>query len=434
MPLDSTPYYKLGALLLGHCLWAIVVLSPGFAQSGDAQPGSRNVAMLAHHSLQDAGAVVVEQGENRPFVHVARRAGQAGFTSLSLADPQSVEVVSEQLLLGDDFIGAGNDLGYFKHENRHFLVLAVQGVDGTGAIVFDVSMVGQNGQAEEVGRIQGDADMSGLHQLFLYKHSDGKVLLFGTGGGDVLVYDMASVLNGNGEEALLTRLPTPDQVESASTGFDRIFVAYHAESDQDRMYGAGAGGYYVFDVSEVMSPQLLTSVSSAAVQRGQALQATPDGNFLVAAAEYRASPLRIFDLAPGLDGTLNRIRTAVGAWTPAWDSYVQNIEVRWPFVFVAGLEDGFQAFNMRDPVNPYTVGYFRTSEGPRSKISDTYTQGAWDIDVRNADGLIVVSDILTGIWVFSMEGFEGWDGRGWGLPNVSSVQDWEQGPVYSTQW
>ena len=55
--------------------------------------------------------------------------------------------------------------------------------------------------------------------------------------------------------------------------------------------------------------------------------------------------------------------------------------------------------------------------------------GAWGVDVRNSDGLIVVSDMVTGLWVFRMDGFEGWNGNDWGMPNLSSVQDWENGPL-----
>ena len=54
--------------------------------------------------------------------------------------------------------------------------------------------------------------------------------------------------------------------------------------------------------------------------------------------------------------------------------------------------------------------------------------GAMGLDVRNADGLIVVSDFTTGFWAFRMEGFEGWNGNDWGMPNISSVQDWDNGP------
>jgi len=36
--------------------------------------------------------------------------------------------------------------------------------------------------------------------------------------------------------------------------------------------------------------------------------------------------------------------------------------------------------------------------------------GAFGVDVRNADGLIVVFDVNTGFWAFRMDGFNGWNG------------------------
>ncbi len=54
--------------------------------------------------------------------------------------------------------------------------------------------------------------------------------------------------------------------------------------------------------------------------------------------------------------------------------------------------------------------------------------GAWGVDVRNHDGLIVISDMTTGFWAIRMDGFEGWNGNDWGMPNSSSVQDYDHGP------
>ena len=48
--------------------------------------------------------------------------------------------------------------------------------------------------------------------------------------------------------------------------------------------------------------------------------------------------------------------------------------------------------------------------------------------MTNADGLIVVADMTTGFWAFKMDGFDGWNGHQWGMPNVSSAQDWDNGP------
>jgi hypothetical protein len=140
----------------------------------------------------------------------------------------------------------------------------------------------------------------------------------------------------------------------------------------------------------------------------------------VTEAEYQYAPLRIFDLKPGLDGTVQAITRPIGAW-----------------VFVSAYEDGLQVFNMMDPTNPYTVAYYDTYDGPNQRgfggtqnpdAGTGVTNGAFGVDVRNADGLIVIEDFRTGFWAFKMEGFDGWNGRQWGMPNISSVQDWDNGP------
>ena len=136
------------------------------------------------------------------------------------------------------------------------------------------------------------------------------------------------------------------------------------------------------------------------------------------------SHLDTFDFKPGLDGTVKTISRPIGAWTMNWRDLPHNQEVRWPYVFVSAYEDGVWVFNMMDPTNPYTVGYYFTYEGPHQRGSG----GVFGIDVRNADGLIVGSDMHTGFWAFHLDGFDGWNGHQWGLPNVSSVQDWDNGP------
>ena len=153
--------------------------------------------------------------------------------------------------------------------------------------------------------------------------------------------------------------------------------------------------------------------------------------------EYRHAPLRIFDLKPGLDGTVKTISRPIGAWMPNWKNLAHNHEVRWPYVFVSGYEDGLQVINMMDPTNPYTVGYYDTYDGPAPSLGwrgrsgggrGNNANGAFGIDVRNADGLIFISDMTTGFWAFKMDGFDGWNGHQWGMPNISSAQDWDNGP------
>jgi len=83
---------------------------------------------------------------------------------------------------------------------------------------------------------------------------------------------------------------------------------------------------------------------------------------------------------------------------------------------------------MQDPKNPVTIGYYDTYLGGPSTVLCEMCNGLFGVDVRNADGLIVGSDMTTGFWVFRMEGFDGWSGAQWGQPERSSVQDWDMTP------
>ena len=440
MPITSSHRLNMKRRIIG---WIVLLMAAclanaetAAAQSDAAARGSRNVALVNHVAVEGGtGAVEVEQDPARPYAYLSKQAGPGGFVVMSLAQPDA-----PQLLLSWDLEGpstsqenAGRDVVYFKLRDRYYLVQAFQPdaahpQAGLGAVIFDVTGLPDAASVREVARIREPTATGGFHSLFAYKHSDGRALLFATGGGAIHVYDLERLLATGG--GLVTQIDTPEQLEAASTGYDAVFVGFEPDTGQDRFYGAGAGGYYIYDVTDPTNATLLTSISSAAVQRGRAIAPTPDGRYAVTAASYRTAPLRIFDLHPGLDKTIPRIRTAVGAWTANWRNEYTDLEVRWPFVFVTALEDGLQVFNINDPLNPYTDAFYRTAETlPETPANpSTPPHGAVSVDVRNSDGLIVVSDLETGFWAFYLETFEGWHGHGWGLPNMSSAQDWDNGP------
>jgi hypothetical protein len=424
---------------------------PAQGQLPPSPPGSSNIHVLAHVPLGGSYTVAdieIEQELSRPYAYVQRDFGLFGFNILELKDPSKPRVIytwnieSPELHTGR----GGSDGHYFKQQGRYYYVQSFHfgqsGPDSdVGAIFFDVTGLPDTSKVREVRRMRAPDLAGGFHTLFPYKHSDGRVILFTTTRGNFAqVYDVAPFLAGDANQGFLSRIPGGPQ-----QSYHDYYVAFDPATRQDKFYGAAyAAGYFIYDVTRPETPRLLTSITGAAgIDVAHTISASPDGRWAIAQTEYQYSPLRVWDLKPGLDGTVKTISRPIGAWAADWKLANHNHEMRWPYVFVGSFEDGFQVLNMMDPTNPYTVGYYSTLSGTKLKglnltsgtspsnpvkESDSIFNGAWGVDVRNADGLIVVSDFRTGFWAFKMDGFDGWNGHQWGMPNISSVQDWDNGP------
>jgi len=300
-----------------------------------------------------------------------------------------------------------------------------------GAVVLDVTDLPDADSVREVARIREPGLPGGFHNIFIYKHSNGRVLLFTTIADPYAhVYDLGYVVEGRVDEALVARVPVPeDQAGPGTRGYHDFYSGYHTDTETDRFYGGGTGGYYVYDITDLENPSLLVSLTGiSGVTRGHTFTPSPDGRYVIAETEYQHAPLRVFDLQPALDGEVQNIRRPISGWTADWKNLVHNHEVRWPYVFVSGYLDGLQVFNVMDPTNPVTVAWYDTFLPAQATMGNPMFDGVWGVDVRNADGLIVVSDMTTGFWAFRIDGFLGWNGEDWGYPDVSSAQKWDSGP------
>jgi hypothetical protein len=467
-----------------------VLLAAGYAQAQSASdsasalfvPNTPNVHLLSHIPLgrsQTIAGIAMEQELSRPYVYVSRMLdaqSPAGFNIISVKDPAHAKILYTYRIanaaLHQGF--GGMEGKTFKYHGRYYYVQCFQFSQGSpdadlGAIVFDVTGLPDPSTVKEVGRIvapnsalhlgsraqcgghQGCSLPGGFHNVFPYRHSDGRTLMFTTTltGTYATIYDMGKFLAGAPDKGFVSRVPVP----GATGRYHDFVVEYDPATHQDKFYGgAQPGGYFVFDVTTPETPKLLTSITVgtpgavySSFGRGHTITPTPDGRYVVTENEYQYAPLRIFDLRPGLDGTVPTITRPIGAWTANWKHLPHNHEVRWPYVFVSAYEDGLQVFNMMDPTNPVTVGYYRTYDGPDlagvtqvarpdtaevslRRGSGSVLNGAWGVAVRNTDGLIVISDITTGFWALHMDGFDGWNGHNWGMPNISTAQDWENGP------
>ena len=414
--------------------------------------GNEKMHMLSHVTSRDgpwkAADVELEQDRSRPYVYLS------GFVNFGLqvydlsnkATPKKIfswTIENPELHRG---IGA-MDGKYFKTNGRYYYAQSFQFMQGSpdedlGAVIFDVTGLPDSSKVKEVARIRYAAAPGGFHNTFAYKHSDGRALYFATVNAQkALVYDLEKVVSGADSTTwLIGEVPNPTPFKQIGAGgYHDFYVGYDPATEQDKFYGAGLGGYSVWDVTKPETPTQLFTITGLGLDVAHTITPSPDGRYAITETEYQYTPLRIWDLKPGQDGTTENIDEPISAWTADWRDMAHNHEVRWPYVFVSAYEDGLQVFNLKDPKNPVTEAHWYTCECEHEKGfggtpengwagAKNVMQGAFGVDVRNYDGLVVLSDMRTGLWVFKMDGFDGWNGEKVGMPNISSVQDWDRGP------
>ncbi len=404
--------------------------------------------VAAHPGPWKAADVELEQDRNRPYVYLS---GFVNFDTqiYDISNPSSPKKVFEWTIENPELhrgIGA-MDGKYFKINNRYYYAQSFQFMQGSpdqdlGAVIFDVTGLPDPAKVKVVARLKYPASPGGFHNTFAYKHSDGRALYFVTiGQSKALIYDLGKIVSGAPESTwLIGDVPNPTPYKQiGGGGYHDFYVGYDPATHQDKFYGAGLGGYSVWDVTKPEVPKQLFTITSMGMDIAHTFTPSPDGRYAVTETEYQYTPLRIWDLQPGQTGKTQNIDLPISAWTADWRDLSHNHEVRWPYVFVSAYEDGLQVFDLKDPKHPKTDGAWYTCECEHEhgfggtpdngwQSTTSVEQGAFGVDVRNYDGLIVLSDMRSGLWLFKMDGFTGWNGKDYGMPNISSVQDWDNGP------
>ncbi len=441
------------ALLVAGALGA---QTPNLNPHPPGEHSSRNMRVVAHVPLGGDLTIAdmeLEQDMARPYAYVSRsREGNHGFDIIDLSgidDEENGRVIYRWTIENSELHqgSGGRDAKYFKLGDRYYFIASFQFRGGgpnqdLGGIVFDVTGLPDTSTIREIGRIRMPLLPGGWHNIFVYKHSDGHTYLFATVespvGSDlgVNVYDMEIFVNGgSAEESLVSYVPLPEP-RGAARGYHDAYAGYDPATGQDKFYGGGPetsyeGGNYVWDVSDIRNPEFIGGLRAIHAQQagGHTFVPTPDHRYaMTVMTSLGHQPVRFFDLKPILDGEVEIIHEPIGAWTQDWRKSVHMLEVRWPYLFIGAYTMGVQVVYMKDPTRPFTYAFYDTYPAPEEYTGGGTARGVFGIDVRNADGLIVASDGFSGLWAFRMDGFYGWHGHDWGMPNSSSVQDYDNGP------
>jgi hypothetical protein len=404
---------------------------------------STNIHPLGHVELGEfmsIGGIAIEQELSRPYVYVDRWHNEDGFDVINIADPSAPKIIARWRIEHPELhkLSRGETGKYFKSHGRYYYVKATEFETGTldadvGAIVLDVT---DPTKPKEVGRIHSPDFLDGFVNVMPYHYADGRTILFAAVRNwpkgmppHANVYDMDRFLAGESGQGLIGTVPMPNADPASNFGYHDIHVEFDSTSRQVRLYGAGNGGFYIFDVTRPEAPAFLTgipTINGVPTERAHTMIPTPDGRYVVTQMEVQFSPLMFFDLKPVWDKTEPSASVPISAWTADWQDLPHNHKMRWPYIFDAAYEDGLQVIDIRDPLKPKTAGYAYTCgcKHMTGYVDEQHIHGpsvfsgAMETDVRNADGLIVLSDLNTGFWAFRMDGFKGYKGSEQHPPNT----------------
>ncbi|MEO0472427.1 MAG: choice-of-anchor B family protein [Bacteroidota bacterium] len=187
--------------------------------------------------------------------------------------------------------------------------------------------------------------------------------------------------------------------------YNQYGVVHDLYSRNDTVYlNTEFAGLRIVDMTDPLNPNLIGSVSSYPFQGyNHSGWLTDDGKYYVFADETHGMPLKVlnvqdFDnlainsfLFPSLD-FMNRDSSAIG----------HNPLIVDNFVFVSYYYDGVYVFDITDPIQPTLAGFYDTYPA----ANDEFYRGVWGVYPLLPSGLVLASDMQTGLYVFSFDGFQ----------------------------
>ena len=262
------------------------------------EQGSRNMHIQFHLPSPASSDIRIDQELSRPYVYQAH-GRPAGFHIVSVKDPKHASIIySWQIETPELITGGASGVMLFKHKGRNYAILSVQfGQQGPASdvvgIVFDVTSLPDTSKVREVGRIRDPSHMGGSHEAFTYKHSDGRPIFFTTVASQARyanMYDLDKFLAGDPAFGLIGPVGEPDDIQPTFNrfiGYHDMYVAYDAATHQDKFYGPGWAGYFVYDVSKPEAPKLLATVTGVAgVDLAHTFMAEPTGRYALVTNRY----------------------------------------------------------------------------------------------------------------------------------------------------
>jgi choice-of-anchor B domain-containing protein len=193
------------------------------------------------------------------------------------------------------------------------------------------------------------------------------------------------------EPVLLKRCQ--NQIPGWSTQVGYVHDAYVRDNIA---YCNAEDGLWIVDFSDIENPVFLGDLSTYPESGyNHSGWLNEEGTIYVLADETHGMRLKVLDVTDHTDIT---IESFIGSGVHAF-SIPHNVLVKDNIAHVSYYHDGYYAWDISDPVNPELLAYYNTSNEPNAQ---NY-KGAWGTNPMLPSGIVLLSDMQEGLFVFEIQ-------------------------------
>jgi choice-of-anchor B domain-containing protein len=308
-------------------------------------------------------------------------------------DGTSIVDITDTLKEKGFIVGPHNSYNY--HEFRTYLNYLYVGAEGNdtarnaGVQIVDLSPL-PNAPVLKKNLVWLDT-IKGVAFKYYAAHTlnaEGKYLYVNGGGGDgasihgfggIRIYDLSDPLN-------------PKQ--AGSYGKESTPYVHDSYTRNDTIYAAciNIGTLNILDARKKDSIKIVGNpIPTVPEARTHNVWTTADGKYALTASEIVGGHLHIYDVHDPTSPF------EIASWTSNPATSIHNVIVNGDFAYIAYYSDGFRIVDIKNPANPIEVGFYDTHPGP---ILTTF-EGAWGVYPFFPSGKIAVSDMNTGLYIFT---------------------------------
>jgi choice-of-anchor B domain-containing protein len=162
----------------------------------------------------------------------------------------------------------------------------------------------------------------------------------------------------------------------------------------DTAYASAGATYDLIDLSDKSDPQLISRSEALGDIYAHSGWLTEDKRYFIACEETNNRDIMVWDLQDR--STWNLV---VPSFQSPGNSPVHNVFVKGDYAHVAYYANGYVVLDISDPVNPFIAGYYDTHPDTPATFA-----GLWGVYPFFPSGVVIGSDINTGLYVFNFTG------------------------------